>query len=74
MSKTLFAAATALAVVAAGPAAARTTQNADGNSAAAAGQKKQDRKICRTFENSASRMKAQRVCLTKEQWKKFEAE
>ena len=73
MSKPLFAAATALAVMAAGPAAART-QNADGNSAAAAGQKRQDRKICRTFENSASRMKAQRVCLTKEQWKKFEAE
>ena len=70
MSKSLFAAAAALAVVASAPAMART-QNEQGS--AAAGQKKEARKICRTFDNSASRMKTQRVCLTREQWKKFDS-
>jgi hypothetical protein len=73
MSKLWIAAAAALAVVATAPASART-QNADGNAAAAGQKKQQGRKICRTFENSSSRLKAQRVCLTKEQWKKFETE
>jgi hypothetical protein len=29
-------------------------------------------KICKTFQNSVSRMKAERLCMTKEQWKKFD--
>ena len=70
MIKRLFVAAAALAVVAAGPAAARTKSDQNSGSAAA---QKQDRKSCRTFQNTASRMKVQRLCLTKEQWKKFDS-
>ena len=33
---------------------------------------KPERKTCRTFENTVSRMKSERLCLTREQWKKFE--
>ena len=39
-----------------------------------AGSAKAEKKICRTFDNTASRMKATKVCLTKAEWKKFEAE
>ncbi|HEX4739263.1 MAG TPA: hypothetical protein VH331_17065 [Allosphingosinicella sp.] len=33
---------------------------------------KSERKTCRTFENTVSRLKSERLCLTQEQWKKFE--
>ena len=33
---------------------------------------KAEPKTCRTFENTASRMKSERVCLTKEGWRKFD--
>ena len=32
-----------------------------------------ERKICKTFANSASRMKSERLCLTQAGWKKFDA-
>jgi hypothetical protein len=35
---------------------------------------KDEPKICRRFENTASRLKAERLCMTKEQWRKFEDE
>ena len=31
-----------------------------------------ERKICKRFQNSATRMKNERVCLTKEEWRKFD--
>ena len=33
---------------------------------------KAERKVCRTYENTESRMKRTRLCLTKAEWKKFE--
>ncbi|MDB5691122.1 MAG: hypothetical protein JWO81_185 [Alphaproteobacteria bacterium] len=33
---------------------------------------KAEPKICKTFENTASRMKAERLCLTRQEWKKFD--
>ena len=41
-------------------------------SAQASPDTKAERKTCRTFENTASRMKSERVCLTKEGWRKFD--
>ena len=66
----LIASFAALSMIAlAAPASARTQSEE-----ASAGSAKAERKLCRTFENSASRMKATRLCLTKSEWKKFEAE
>jgi hypothetical protein len=42
--------------------------------ATAAAGTKDERKICRRFENTASRMKAETLCMTKEQWKKYQDE
>jgi hypothetical protein len=33
---------------------------------------KAEKKTCRTFQNTVSRMKSERVCLTREGWRKFE--
>ncbi len=33
---------------------------------------KADPKICRRYENTASRMRAERLCLTREEWRKFD--
>jgi hypothetical protein len=33
---------------------------------------KAERKTCRTFQNTASRMKSERLCLTREGWRKWE--
>ena len=33
---------------------------------------KAEKKTCRRFENTASRMKAEKLCLTREEWRKFE--
>lgn len=33
---------------------------------------KAERKTCRTFENTVSRLKSERLCLTREGWRKFE--
>jgi hypothetical protein len=35
-------------------------------------QAKAEPKICKTFQNSVSRMKTERLCLTRDQWKKFD--
>lgn len=75
--KLIFASTAALALIAGAPAhaakneSARALASADG---AAGAKSKEERKSCRTFDNSASRMKRQRLCLTREQWKKFEAQ
>ncbi len=34
----------------------------------------QERKICKTVETTGTRMKSNRVCLTKAEWQKVEAE
>jgi hypothetical protein len=78
--KVIFASTAALVLVAGAPAhAARdqaerasATDSADGVAAGAAA--KEERKTCRTYANSASRMKRERLCLTRQQWKKFDAE
>ncbi|HEX8062455.1 MAG TPA: hypothetical protein VF535_04495 [Allosphingosinicella sp.] len=78
--KLIFASTAALAMVAGTPAFAAKNQNQNQNQQAAmsdsgggAGVQK-DRKICRTFQNSASRMKREKLCLTRADWKKFEAD
>jgi hypothetical protein len=52
-------------------AAAPSDQSPDANAAPteAAKPKAEERKICRTMDASASRLGAQRVCMTAEQWK-----
>jgi hypothetical protein len=77
--KLIFASTAALALVAGAPAHAAKSQAeralaaaADGGAGAGA-KAKNERKTCRTFDNSASRMKRERLCLTREQWKKFDS-
>jgi hypothetical protein len=75
--KLIFASTAALALIAGAPAYAAKSQSeralaaADGGVGAAA-QAKEERKTCRTFDNTATRMKRERLCLTREQWRKFE--
>ena len=76
--KMIFASTAALAMVAGTPAFAAKSQSQNQQVAAAdsgggAGVQK-DKKICRSFPNSASRMKREKLCLTKAEWKKFEAD
>ncbi|HYE29598.1 MAG TPA: hypothetical protein VEA61_15370 [Allosphingosinicella sp.] len=74
--KLIFASTAALALAAAVPAFAAKSQN-DQRAAASGGagaKAKDERKTCRFYDNTASRMKRERLCLTREQWKKFEAE
>ena len=73
--KMIFASTAALAMVAGTPAFAAKSPNqqvAASDSGAGAGVKA--RKICRTFKNTVSRMKAEKVCLTRAEWKKVDAE
>ena len=74
--KLIFASTAALALIAAGaPAQAAKNESARALAAAEGGtgvKAKDERKSCRYFDNSASRMKRERLCLTREQWKKFE--
>ena len=75
--KLIFASTAALALVAGAPAHAAKNESARALAAADSGasaKSKDERKSCRYFDNSASRMKRERLCLTREQWKKFEAE
>lgn len=70
MTKTSFLAPlAALSLLAAGaaPAFAKAQDEQAAATAGSAGEKK----TCKTFQNTASRMKAQKLCLTKAQWKKF---
>jgi hypothetical protein len=70
MGKFLTAALAALALTAS-PAFGKSQSEPD---APGGGKDKGERRICKTFENTASRMKREKVCLTRQQWKKFEAE
>jgi len=72
----IFASAAALALVAGTPAFAAKEQNERQHAVASdsAGGEAKARKICRTFRNTVSRMKAEKVCLTRAEWKKVEAE
>ena len=55
-------------IAAAAPASAKAQDSELGTGSAA----KTEKKICKTFQNTASRMKATRLCLTKAEWKKFD--
>jgi hypothetical protein len=76
--KLIFASTAALAMVAGTPsfAAKSPSQNqqvAASDSGGGAGVKAADeRKICRFIDNTESRMKRQRLCYTKAEWKKFD--
>lgn len=75
--KLIFASTAALALIAGAPAHAAKNESARALAAAdsAAGAKaKAERKTCRYFDNTASRMKRERLCMTREEWKKFDAE
>lgn len=75
--KLIFAASAALALVAGAPAFAAKSQNRQtvGSDGGGSGAKaKGERKTCRTFDSTESRMKREKLCLTRAQWKKFEAE
>ena len=80
MKRTFLLAAAASFALLAGPALAdkgHSESNSDNAATAAqsgsAQSAKADPKICRRYENSASRMRSQQLCLTKEQWRKFDA-
>ena len=62
-----------LLAASAGPALAKA-QEGEGNASVAGAAAKSEKKICKTFENTASRMKREKLCLTRAQWKKFDAE
>ncbi len=73
--KMIFASAAALALSAGTPALAAKSQSQQvAASEAGGGGGEKARKICRTFKNTVSRMKAEKVCLTRAEWKKVEAE
>ena len=73
--KMIFASTAALALVAGTPALAAKNQNQQIAAAEAGGSgaKAKSQKSCRFIDNSASRMKRQRLCFTREQWKKFDS-
>jgi hypothetical protein len=72
----MFAATAALALIAGGPAFAAKSQDREttaGSDGGGAGVKaKDERKTCRTFRNTVSRIKREKLCLTREGWKEFE--
>jgi hypothetical protein len=80
----LFASAAVAALIAAAPASAERTPVEAANAAAATAEAgspaaatdrdKSERKICKTYEYSASRLKREKLCLTRDEWKKFEAD
>jgi hypothetical protein len=76
--KLIFASTAALAMVAGTPAFAAKSQNQNQQVATAdaggGAEVRKDKKICRSFANTVSRMKREKLCLTKADWKKFEAD
>jgi hypothetical protein len=73
--KLIFASTAALALFAGAPAFAAKSQSERalaGDEGGAGVRAKDERKTCKFFDNTASRMKRERICLTREQWKKFE--
>jgi predicted transglutaminase-like cysteine proteinase len=74
MTKTrIFAPIAAAALLAAsGAPAFAKSQDSQGSGSVVSVEEKGERKICKRFQNSASRTRSERVCLTKTQWKKFQ--
>jgi hypothetical protein len=74
MNRHLIAPLAALSLLAgaAAPALAKAQEDQGSAASASASSGKAERKICKTFDNSASRMKATKVCLTRDQWKKHQ--
>ena len=72
---TIFASVAALAIAAAPAAAKDQSQPAQASSESgvqAAGEKADaDRKICKRYQRTATRMKSDKLCLTAEEWKIF---
>jgi hypothetical protein len=64
----------AAALIGAGsaPAFAKTQDSQGNGSAGASASDRGERKICKRFDNSASRLRSERLCLTKAEWKKFD--
>ena len=74
--KLILASTAALALLTVAPVYAAKSQSeqaadtdSDGGSKA-----KSERKTCKFFDNTASRMKRVRLCLTRDEWNKFEEE
>jgi hypothetical protein len=73
--KLILASTAALAMVAGTPAFAAKSQSQQvvaSDSGGGGGDRA--KKTCRTFPNSATRVKRERLCLTRAEWKKFEQE
>ena len=74
MTKTRFFAPLAAAALLAAGAAPAFAKTQDGQTVEAASAGKSERKICKRFDRSESRMRSERVCLTKAGWEKLQAE
>jgi hypothetical protein len=72
--RTIFASAAALALAAGTPAVAAKSNQGDQAAGVSDSKAKGERKICRTFDASETRMKKTKLCLTRAQWKKFDYE
>ena len=72
--KMILASAAALAMAAGTPAIAAKGSQGDQVAGASDAKAKAERKICRTYDASESRMKRTKLCLTRAEWKKFEEE
>lgn len=64
----IFAPLAAAMLIAAGAAPAAAKPGQGSSSAADQG----ERKICKTFHMTGSRVRAEKLCLTKSEWKKFD--
>jgi hypothetical protein len=72
--KAYFAPIAAMAIMTAAMPAAALAKGQDGQPTnSSASNDKGERKICKTFASTESRMKSTRLCLTKAEWKKFDA-
>ena len=72
--KLILASAAALALAAGTPAVAAKGSQGDQVAGASDVKAKGERKICRTYDASESRMKRTKLCLTREEWRKFDDE
>ena len=72
----ILSAITAAALVAAGsvPAFAKAQDSQSYGRTSASSSDKAERKICKSFPNTASRLRTETLCLTKSGWKKFDAQ
>ena len=70
--KLIFTSAAAIAMVAGTPAVAAKGSQAAQAAAASTAQAGGERKTCRYIDNTESRTKRERLCFTKEEWKKFD--